>query len=159
MAVSAFIEVTDRGFTGTSVQMNPNIPKTTEFSSHNIQASRSGALVMAGGIQLAKKVGNTYISRIGQRTGNRQRQNEINNVMKTAGYVGTVAQGGMAGFSVGGPIGAVAGVAVAGAMVAFDIGIQQQDYNIETEIQNVTREYQRGFSLAINNNNRRGGNA
>lgn len=159
MAVSAFIEVTDRGFTGTAVQMNPNIPKTTEFSSHNIQTSKSGALVMAGGIQLAKKAGNAYISRIGQRTGNRQQQNEINNVMKTFGLVSTVAQGGLAGFSVGGPIGAIAGVAVAGAMVAFEVGITQQDYNLEVEIQNTSREYQRNFSLAINNNNRRGGNA
>ena len=159
MAVSAFIEVTDRGFTGTDVQINPNIPKGTEFSANNVQMSKSGALISAGGIQLAKRVGNRLVSRIGERSGNRQLQNELNNVTKTVGMVGSVAQGGLAGFSVGGPVGALVGAGVAGAMVAFDVVSQQQDYELEVAIENTTRASIRQYSLAINNNNRKVGNS
>ena len=100
MAISAFIEVTDRNFTGTDVQINPDIPKGTEFSANNIQRSRSGALIAAGATQLVKKAANRIISKIGDRSGNRQLQNEINNVTQTIGHVTSVAQGGLAGFSV-----------------------------------------------------------
>jgi hypothetical protein len=160
MAISAFIEVTDRNFTGTDVQINPNIPKGTEFSANNIERSRSGALIAAGATQLVKKAANRMVSKIGDRSGNRQLQNDVTNVTQTIGYFVSIAQGGLAGFSVGaGPAGAIAGAGVAGVMIAFDVASQQQDYNLEIAIETVTRESIRNFSLAINNNNRKGGNS
>lgn len=82
-------------------------------------------------------VANAYISTIGVRTDNQARQNEINNIINSAGYVVNQLGGIANSVAIGKAIGGTAGAVAAG------VGITAQVVNETMKIINNIKEYNR----------------
>ena len=158
MPENATLTIINRDGGQSPFEVNTQIPRQTQASQNVNRSVNASGLIATAGIGVAKKLVNNITSKVGDRSGNRQYQNEINNITKTFSIVSNIAQGGAGGFALGGGAGAIVGASIATIQQTIDIGIQQQEYNRQVELDTFSRQVESKNALAINSNNRQRGN-
>jgi len=127
-------------------QYNEQIQGNNEVSSQDKVDNSNAGLVKAAVIGLGKRALTDAVSRIGNYTGQRGRQQSLENISQFIGIGANIA----IGFKVGGVYGALAGVAVSGYQVALDV----LDNNYDIKMQEKQRQYLKDFTMIANRNNR-----
>ena len=121
----------------------------TRHSPETKRVADNTRIMRAAGLALGKRAIMDYTSRAGDRTGQRARQQNINNAMQ----VGNVAVNLLIGFKVGG----VAGLGVAAAYSGYQSITANLDIQREREENEMRRDYYRSYAIMANRSNRSGG--
>jgi len=132
----------------TQTQVNNQSP--TQHSKETASVSQSGRLMQAAGLALGKRAVMDFTSRIGDRTGQRAMQQNINNAMNIAS-VG-------ANLLIGAKVGGVAGLGIAAAYSGYEAVKYNLDIAQRREEQSMKRDYYRSYAIMANRSNRSGGN-
>ena len=140
------IRVVSEGSAPQPTQVDRATEGATEVATNKVPADATARMVKAQGLGMLKTSISRQFTQMGNYTGNRAAQAQVDNIMTGLNMASSIA----AGFAVAGPIGG----AVVGAVQIFNAFNQQKDYEREIWEGDAKAQFNRQFQLGSNGGNR-----
>ncbi len=130
----------------TQVQQDNDAP--TKHPPENQNVIKNARMLSAAGLAIGKRAAMDYSSRIGDRTGQRGRQQRISNAMNVASTLTNLAIGAKFG---------IVGFGIAAGYETYNAITRNIDIDRDRSQEEVRRNYYRDYAIMVNRSGRTGG--